>query len=93
VIGSSTDAVSLDGSSLLSLEPHEGALPGAPDTFAAQIIPVHFAKSPAYRKTLQPWRGAISHGVVGNLLDHFVGGTASRAKRMLEGLAADPGTV
>ena len=66
-------------------------MPGAPDTFAAQIIPVHFAKSPAYRKTLQPWRGAISHGVVGNLLDHFVGGTASRAKRMLRGWRRTPG--
>jgi len=30
------------------------------DTVAAQIIPVHFAQSTAYRNTLQPWRGQRS---------------------------------
>ena len=55
----------LDGSSLISLEPHEGALPGAPDTVATQIIPVHFAQSTAYRNTLQPWRGQRSLSELG----------------------------
>ena len=65
VIGSSTDAVSLDGSSLISVERHEGALPGAPDTVAAQTISVHFAQSTAYRNILQPWRGQRSLSELG----------------------------